>query len=152
MIPENKRLEITFPFSEDKMDNKASDCSVRVKRQKQISNEPPPPPKPATSPIYQCLMPRGSSSQAAFPRVRGEGALSPRGSCQPRPRTLFDARGRAQLPGLDLLLGEMQRRRQQLRGLHVQHQLLHPPAPRRERAERRPASRSPGSGHPPRPG
>lgn len=43
--------------------------------------------------------------------------------------TLFHSRGWAQLPGLDLSFGEMQGSCQQLCRLHVQHQLLYPPAP-----------------------
>lgn len=40
---------------------------------------------------------------------------------------LLHTRGRAQLPGLDLLFGEMQRGCQELCSFHVQHQLLYPP-------------------------
>lgn len=46
--------------------------------------------------------------------------------------TLFHSHGWAQLPRLDLSFGEMQGSRQQLCCLHVQHQLLHPPAGRQE--------------------
>lgn len=66
--------------------------------------------------------------QKPLSQCKGRGLLGPQELIILQP-TLLHTRGRAQLPGLDLLFGEMQRGCQELCSFHVQHQLLYPPGP-----------------------